>query len=56
MDQSSSDATNEKGVIDFQFDSVLELLISLLKHGVEALGLRYGTRESVENETMVKQW
>lgn len=49
--QPARDARDEQRVVDLQLHGVLELLVALLQHGVEALGLRHGTGEAVEDES-----
>lgn len=51
VDEAASDARDEEVVVDEQLDGMLELLVLLLEHGVELLGLGDGTGEAVEDES-----
>jgi len=51
VDEAAGDAGDEEGVVDLKLDGVLELLVTGLEHGVEALGLGHGTGEAVEDES-----
>ena len=53
MDQSSSDARNEKIVADLKLDSMIYPLALCLKHVVELLCLDDCAWESVEDESIV---
>ncbi|GAO51897.1 hypothetical protein G7K_5985-t1 [Saitoella complicata NRRL Y-17804] len=50
VDQTTSDTRNEEGVIDLQLDRVIQLLLPLLEHGVQLVGLGDSTGETVEDE------
>lgn len=49
--QPARDARHQQGVVDLQLHSVLKLLVALPQHLIEALGLRHGTGEAVEDES-----
>ena len=51
MDQSASDTRNKETVVNLEFDSVLQCLISGLEHRIEALGLCDCARETVKNKS-----
>ena len=50
VDETASDAGDEQGIIDLQLNGVLQGLVALAQHGVEALGLGHGAREAVEDK------
>lgn len=50
VDQTTSNSCDQKGIVNLQLDSVLELLVALVKHVVQTLSLGNGTRETVQNE------
>lgn len=50
MNQAAVDTGDEQGVVDLQLNGVLEPLIALPKHRVEALSLGHGARKAVEDE------
>lgn len=51
VDQSASDTANEEVVIHKELEGVVELLLLGFEHGVELLGLRNGTGESIEDKS-----
>lgn len=51
VDKATGDAGDEERIVDLQLDGVLQLLLALRKHGIEALRLGNGARETVENES-----
>lgn len=48
--QPARDARHQQGVVDLQLHGVLQLLVAVLQHGVETLGLGNGTGEAVKDE------
>lgn len=50
--KAASNAGDKQGVVDLQLDSMLELLVARLQHGVEGLGLWHGPGEAIEDESM----
>lgn len=50
VDQTAGDTGDQQGVVDLQLDGVLELLVALREHRVEALGLHDGAGEAIEDE------
>ena len=51
MDESAGNTGNEQSIVDLQFNGVVELLLAVVQHVVQTLGLGHGTRETVKNET-----
>ena len=51
MYETARDTRDEELVVDEELNGAVELLAAALKHGVELLRLRNGTRETVKNET-----
>lgn len=52
VDQTASNSCNQKGIVNLQLNSVLELLAALVKHVIQALSLGNSTRETVQDETV----
>jgi hypothetical protein len=52
VDQAARDARDEQLVVDLELDRVLQGLLALAEHLVEALGLRDGAGEAVEDEAV----
>lgn len=52
VDQSAGNAGDKEGVVDLKLDSVLQVTLTLLEHGIEALSLGDGAGEAVENEAV----
>lgn len=51
VDQAASDTRDQERIVDLQLDGVLQGLVTLTQHCVEAFGLRNGTGESIEDES-----
>lgn len=51
MDQTTGDTADEEVVVDQELYGVLDLLVLLLEHSVELLGLGNSSRETVEDES-----
>ena len=52
MNQAACYPLDKERVVNLELDSVLELLVALLEHTVQTLGLGDGAGEAVENETI----
>ena len=55
VNETAGDALDEKRVVDLELNSVLELLLALLEHFVETLGLGDSAREPIEDEAIRKR-
>ena len=51
--QTASDTSHEQRVVNLQLNGVSELLLAHSKHVIQALGLRDGPRETIQNETVI---
>ena len=51
MDETAGDTGNEESIVNLELNGVLELLVTLDEHLVEALGLGNCARKTVEDET-----
>jgi len=51
--QTAGDTSHEQGIVNLQLNGVFELLLTIRKHVVQALGLRDGPRETIQNETVI---
>jgi hypothetical protein len=51
VDQTTSDSTDQKSVIDLELNSSVQLLVLGCQHGVQLFGLDDGTGETVQDET-----
>lgn len=52
VDQASSDAGHQQVVVNGQLDNGVQVLLLVLQHGIELLGLDSGAGESIENESV----
>ena len=52
VDQTASNSCDQKGIVNLQLNGVLELLVALVKHVIQALSLGNGTRETVQDKTV----
>lgn len=51
VDQTASNSCDQKGIVNLQLNGVLELLVAVVKHVIQALSLGNGTRETVQDKT-----
>lgn len=56
VDQAARNARHQEGVVDLQLHSVLQRLVALPEHAVEALCLGHGAGEAVEDESAWVWW
>lgn len=52
MDQAPGNSRDEELVNDGQLDDAVQFLLARLEHGIEFLGLRDGTRETIQDESV----
>lgn len=55
VDETAGDTLDKESIIDLQLNNVLESLLALLEHGVEAFGLGNGSGEAIKDETAGKE-
>jgi hypothetical protein len=54
VDQTAGDTGDQQSVINLELDGVVQLLLLLGKHGIEALGLGDSPGESIKNEAKTR--
>lgn len=52
VNQAASDTGHKQAVVNLELNGVLELLLTVRKHVIEALGLGDSSRETIKDETV----